>query len=241
VDAPQRFARAAEEAFEFLGFEASSPEGAREAEILLSAHVSPEESYTVLLVCVAGPDGGVEVDRAALDERAGERGADFVTVLAPSFSDGGGADREEPALLLDAGALGALLRRHARVPLDLAAYRHLFEGRTVDASAALLADLTRETERHLRLSARIVQVVSRVTPEEGALRPRDLYWLLREYEDELGEYTEAEIEQALAALSSPALRAIRQDRDGCLGLGSAATASRRLQLIARLIEEGDRA
>lgn len=241
---PTLFEKAAAEAFAFLGFRSSWLGGSGKTDVLLVADLAPDEAYRVIVDCKTTGRDAVQdhqIDWVTLREHREQHQADFIVVMAPAFAGTRvfeRAGREDwRALLLDVERMGSLLRQHARVPLDLATYREFFAAKTAEAGAQKLAEAVEELDRRLQLSARICRLISRYQSAEGALQPRDLYWLLQDFEDEVGGYTREEIAESLAALSSPAIPLLRQRDGGFVDLGSTDTAARRLRLLAGLLTD----
>lgn len=240
---PDSFEKAAAEAFAFLGFQSSWLGGSGRTDVLLVAELSSDETYRVIVDCKTTSHEAVrdqQIDWATLREHHRQHQADYIVVMGPAFAGGRIVERahapEWRTVLLDVDTMGALLRQHARIPLDLATYRQFFEAETAEQGAALLGEEADEWDRRFQLSARIVELVATNESPQGALGPRDLYWLLQGYSDEVGTYTEEEIGESLDALASPTIGVLRRSDGGFLGLGSARTAGKRLRQLASLIE-----
>jgi hypothetical protein len=97
-----------------------------------------------------------------------------------------------------------------------------------------------ELRRDLVLAAEIMRQLDAVAGDEGAVTARDLYWNLDTFAEQFeGQRADrAEIEAICEVLARPPLSLLRRTERGLAPLGSPATASRRLRLLAALIEEG---
>jgi len=240
--APDEFERVAADAFAFLGFASSWLGGSGKTDVLLVAELGPDEGYRVIVDCKTTGSGGIpdqQIDWVTLDDHQGTHNADFVVLLGPQFQGTRVRERAEKkdVSLIDVNTLGGLLRQHARIPLGLDAYRHLFEETEATDATALVAELGEEEDRRIRLAADIVRLIAENEGKEGPLGARDLYWLLQHASEEPGDYEEEEIAQIVEALAAPGLGILRSVGANFLTLGSRATVAARLELLASLILE----
>ena len=139
--------------------------------------------------------------------------------------------------LLAVTALADVVRQHEVAPLDLHAYRGLFDP---DVGPEAVLDEADSLRRQLVLAAEILRQVDRLGGDEGTITPADLYWNLDTFADQFeGQRAErAEIQAVSDALARPPLSLLRVVDGGYAPLGAAATTARRLRLLADLVETG---
>lgn len=241
---PEAFERAIADAFAFLGFTAVSLGGAGKTDVLLTADLGPEEGFRVIIDAKTTSHDAVrdqQIDWDTLDEHKEKYEADYVVLVAPAF---GGQRLEKRArkgrhvVLLDVSVLSSLVLQHSRAPLGLDVYRLIFESPSATADIEAITEAANEHRRATVLASEIVRIVERLQEHEGAVTPRDVYWNLTDFQQQFDRPTMDEIEEALTALSSPAVGVLRRIEGGYTSLGSRQTALRRLRLLADLIEHG---
>lgn len=237
---PDRFEKAVTEAFSFLGFDASWMGGSGKTDVLLVAELGPEDGYRVIVDCKTTGRGSVpdaQIDWMTLEDHREAHNAEFVALVGPRFTGSRVRERarQTDVSLVDVETLGSLVRQHAAVPLGLDDYRSLFDDRDEEEAAAEIGEAAEEVDRVLKLSAQAVRLIEREEGTEGPLSARDLYWLLRDYSDDLGDYTEEEIQRILQALASPGLGVLREVEGRFGSLGSLETTVARLRALARHI------
>jgi hypothetical protein len=183
------------------------------------------------------------VDWVTLQDHRGQHAGDYAALVGPSFTGSRIRQRahDHGVVLLDVETLSGLLRQHALVPLGLEVYRKLFEYTEGADGSTAVAEAAEEADRRTRLAAEIIRVISANEGNEGPLRARDLYWLLRDSREELSGYTEEEIGEILTALAAPGLELLAPAAGGYLTLGSRQTMRARLQHLAELIAEEEAA
>lgn len=234
---PDRFEKAVTEAFSFLGFDSSWMGGSGKTDVLLVAELGPEDGYRVIVDCKSTGRGAVpdaQIDWMTLGEHREAHHAEYVALVGPRFTGSRVRERarQTEVRLLDVETLSSLIRQHAAVPLGLDDYRSLFDNRDEDEAAAEIGEAAEEVDRLLQLSAQVVRLIEREEGTEGPLSARDLYWLLRDHSDDLGEYTEDEIQRVLQALASPGLGVLREVSGRYGSLGSIETTVARLRALA---------
>ncbi|MFA9431460.1 EVE domain-containing protein [Egicoccus sp. AB-alg2] len=240
---PAAFERAARDAFAFLGFDAVWHGGAGRTDVLLTAPLGSRDQYRVVVDTKSTAGEAVsdqQIDWVTIDEHKTLYEADHACIVAPAFRGARLAERaraNRAVALLDVTTLSELLQQHEVAPLDLAAYRVLFE-------PALGADEVFERgevlRRELLLAAEIVRQVTDLEGNEGIVTPGDLYWNLDAFADQFaGQRAERqEIEEFAAALARSPLALLRAVDGGFTSLGARAIQYRRLRLLAELIETG---
>lgn len=240
---PDDFEQAARDAFEFLGFDAVWHGGAGRTDVLLTAPLDSRDQYRVVVdtkTTAHEAVGDQQIDWVTIDEHQTRYDADHAVVLAPAFRGRRLADRaraNRSVALIDVATLADVLRQHEVAPLDLHAYRGLFDPEVGSDEVIDRADTLR---RQLVLAAEIVRQVSLLEGDEGAVTPGDLYWNLDAFAEQFeGQRAEREeIEQVCQTLTDPPLALLRTVESGYASLGAFPTQSRRLRLLAALIEQG---
>lgn len=240
ANVPGQFEQAVADAFRFLGFDSQWLGGAGRTDVLLAAELGPEDRYRTIIDAKTTAQDAIadgQVDWETLDEHKEHYGADYVMLVGPAFRSGRLEERASSkgrhVVLLDVPALADLVRQHADAPLGLDDYRSLFDpARGVEH----LAEVAETTRRELVLAGRILGLVHELEADEGPLDANDLYWNLKEADDEFEPPTREEIDAILTTLSGPPFRLLRKI-DGCYGsIGSYATIVRRLRLLVELIQ-----
>ncbi len=241
---PEAFERAIADAFAFLGFTSVSLGGAGKTVVLLTADLGPEEGFRVIVDAKTTSHDAVrdqQIDWDTLDEHKERYNADYVVLVAPAFR---GQRLEERArrgrhvVLLDVPTLSSVVLQHAEAPLGLDVYRSVFDSPSAGADIEAITEAANERRRAAVLASEIVRIVERLQEHEGAVTPRDVYWNLTDFQQQFDRPTMDEIEEALTALSSPAIGVLRRVDRGYTSLGSRETELRRLRLLADLIEHG---
>lgn len=238
---PDAFERIVAEAFSFLGFEASWLGGSGQTDVLLVAELGPDSGYRVVVDCkTTGRDrvSEAQIGWIALEDHRERHGADYTALVGPAFA---GAKLPEHAAqqdvaLIDVDALVSIVKQHAVVPMGLDVYRDLFVAGGVSEPAAKIGEAAEEAERRIRLAALAATVIRREEGEEGALTSQDLYWLLKEHAEDLGDPQKDEIEETLRALSHPGVGVLRRVDGGYGTPGSLRISAARLRKLAALLE-----
>jgi hypothetical protein len=243
AQSPDDFEIAVRDAFDFLGFDATWHGGAGKTDVLLSAELGPGERYRVIVDTKATSHAAVadqQIDWETLDEHRDRYQADYVAVVAPSFQGervrSRARSRGRAVALIDVPTLTQVLRQHVAAPLGLDAYRSLFD---VDRGPDEVVEAGEELRRQFTLCVRILGLVHALEPDEDAVEPVDLYWNLRDFEDQFGRATRDEIADTLDVLCQPPLALLRRSGEGFKTLGATDTVVRRLRLLADLIEAGE--
>jgi Restriction endonuclease len=238
------FERVIREAFQFLGFIAAHKSGPGDTDVLVTAALG-QETYRSIVDGKSSRHGRVgnqQINWLALGRHRLQHRADYILVVAPSFSSG---DLLEDAMktdasLLSADDLSAVVRLHASTPLSLIDLRELFRyaGRPelplqrVQEKAAeiarlqhLLPDILQTFEHSYRVGV------------SGPIAADSLHLILaRQYERAV--YTKDEIVAGLELLSAPLVGALRKVTDTAFALQMPITSvGRRFQAQARQLIE----
>ena len=234
-----RFERAVQAAFDFLGFETELLAKSGTTDILLKASLGPD-SYSVAVDAKTTGTGSLknhQIDWEALTDHRRKHGADYSLLVGPRPADGNTfstrATRHQVAVL-SAEQLADLYVQHSRSPLGLWEYRSLFaHGAAVD-----VRDLQRQAddiERLRGLAAELCSVLDKECPRFGRMNAGQLQVLLKVTD-------QGQIQMLLETLSSPLLGVIRGDPDqGYLPATSRRVRKRRIALLADAIARDVRA
>lgn len=240
---PDAFEEATRDAFAFLGFDARWLGRSGRTDVLLTAPLGVDEQYRVVIdtkTTARDAVGDAQIDWVTIDEHQQRYGADYVAVVAPAFRGERLTDRarrDRSVALLTVTQLSDVVRQHAIAPLDLDAYRRLFDPDVGPDGILEQADAFR---RQLVLAAEIVGQIERLAGDEGVVTASDLYWNLDAFADQFEGQRAAreEITAVGKALADPPLSLVRAHDHGYAPLGSPITAAQRLRLLADLIENG---
>ncbi|HLZ25323.1 MAG TPA: restriction endonuclease [Ktedonobacterales bacterium] len=238
------FERVIREAFQFLGFVAEHKSGSGDTDVLVTAALG-QETYRSIVDGKSSRHGRVgnqQINWLALERHKSQHKADYILVVAPSFSSGDLLDDavKTDASLLSANDLAAVVRLHASTPLSLIDLRELFRyaGRPelplqrVQERAAevarlqrLLPDILRTFEHSYRVGV------------SGPIAADSLHLILaRDYGRAV--YTKDEIVAGLELLSAPLVGALRKVTDTAFALQMPIiSVGRRFQAQARQLLE----
>lgn len=239
---PDAFERAVRDAFDFLGFDAVWYGGAGRTDVLLTAPLGVQQYRVVVDAKTTTHEavGDQQIDWVTIDEHKDRYDADHAAVVAPAFRGSRVATRAQTSrsvALIDVAALAEVVRQHEVAPLDLEAYRALF-----DPSVGV-DDVVEEGEtlrRRLILATEVLRQITALEGDEGTIAASDLYWNLDEFAEQFdGERAEREEISAICdTLARPPLSLLRIVEGGYGSLGDSMTQVRRLRLLADLIERG---
>jgi predicted RNA-binding protein with PUA-like domain len=239
---PGAFEVAVRDAFAFLGFESVRLGGSGQTDVLLAAHLG-ETSYRVVVDAKttgkeAVSDG--QIDWTTIDDHKQKHSADHAAIVGPAFRQGRVTERAtdgRSVALIDVERLSDVLRQHAAAPLDLAAYRNMFDPHE---SAEDVIEIGESLRRQFILAAEILRCTDDVQRDQGWTEVADYYWNLDAFAEQFdGERaSRGEISEVCAMLSQPPLSLLRAEDNRYQSLGSRDTQIRRLRLLAQLLEAG---
>jgi hypothetical protein len=240
-DNPDAFEKVVAEAFRFLGFDSRWLGGSGETDVLLVADLSTLGAYRVVVDCKTTSGARITENHIrwiSLKDHRSMHGGNYAALVGPAFAGAKLPDHAvaEGVSLINVEALGSLLKQHARIPLGLRDYEVLFSPGDVSDSVAQIAERAEERDREASLAARIVLAIKAAEGEEGPLDSQDLYWLLKQQSEELGDPQRDEIERGLRALSHPGVAVLEGLEDGYGSLGSLRTSAARLRRLARALD-----
>ncbi len=209
---PDRLEIAVRDAFQFLGFDAEWLGGPGKTDVLASAPLGKNDSYSVTIDAKTVGAGSLkdhQVKWLTLDEHQRQHNADYSMLVGPNPSDQRlirhAADQS--VAVLSTEQLADLCMQHAEAPLGLQDYRALFETRgAVDTTPVDIAahDLARLRE----LAAELMSALADQISDTGPLTARDL-WLLLRNSPSSQTSSPQEIQQILDTLASPLVGAVQ--------------------------------
>ena len=204
---PDRFERAVAAAFSFLGFESAWLGGSGKTDVMLDAQLAGDESYRVIVDCKTSARGSVsdhQIDWITLQEHREKHNADFVAVVAPEPSGTRLFDRaaSHEVTIIASEQLAELCRQHSAAPLGFASYRKLFEGAGA-LDAEVISEDAEEWLRVTNLASNVLGIAREQATRFGRLTARDLYLIIASSETSDGAITIEDVQQVLAAMSSP--------------------------------------
>jgi hypothetical protein len=127
---PEIFEKNITEAFDYLGFDSKHIGGSGEPDVILSA-LNGVKNYTVIIDCKTDKSSisDQRVDWPTLKDHQKKNNADYVAVVAPSFSGSRIENRaiEYNVLLLDTNIIFKLLELHNKYPFTLIDLKYIFE------------------------------------------------------------------------------------------------------------------
>ena len=226
----REFEMAVRDAFDFLGFDARRLNGSGQTDVLLTGLRAPHDAppgapqpwfYRVAVDAKASSSGklaDLQVTWTALAMHRQRHGAEFSLLVGPSPRT-----RllqlawDASVAVLAADDLAELCRRHAQVPLPLAAYHRLFSGdggqpRCGRVDLARIEDSRQGQVRRRELLARVADATAEIVANFGPANQQLVRFKLSEGTSTVsgGPATGSEIDDALRLLASPWLQAAAQ-------------------------------
>lgn len=213
---PDRFEKAVVAAFSFLGFESAWLGGSGKTDVMLDAQLAGDESYRVIVDCKTSARGSVsdqQIDWITLREHREKHNADFVAVVAPDPSGTRLFDRaaSNDVTIISTEQLAELCRQHSAAPLGFVSYRKLFEGAGA-LDAEVISEDAEEWLRVTNLASTVLGIAREQATRFGRLTARDLYLIIASSETSEGVITIDDVQQVLAAMSSPLVGLVDGDR-----------------------------
>ncbi len=208
---PDRLEVAVRDAFRHLGFGAEKLGGPGKTDVLVTAPLGKNDSYSVTIdakTVGSGSLGDGQVNWDALDEHRDNHEADYALLVAPNPSSKGRLMRSahsHQVAVLSTEELAELCLLHAEMPLGLQEYRVLFEtGGAVDTTPIKLAH--QESARLRALAAELCEKLAKRTGTFGPLTAPQLMVMIDQPDK---PSSEQEIQQTLDALASPLVGAVK--------------------------------
>jgi hypothetical protein len=239
----EAFEQAVCDAFAFLGFDAQWYGGSGRPDVLLTAPLGVADQYRVVVdakTTARDAVGDAHIDWVTIDEHQARYAANHAAVVAPDFRGERlthRSRRDRSVALLTVAELTTILQQHASAPIDLDAYRSLFDPEQGVETAIEHGETLR---RQLVLAAEALHQVEQLASDEGPVAPADLYWNLESFADQFEgqRASREEISAVCHALANPPLSVLRSQEQGYAPLGSSTTTANRLRLLAELVESG---
>lgn len=236
---PDRFERAVRDAFAWLGFQAEWLGGSGKTDVLLDAPLGKSRSYRVIIDCKTSASGAVgdsQVDWITLSEHRKKHDANFVALVAPTPSGQRLFARasEQKVAVISVDELTTLCEQHLSAPLDLEAYRSLFD----PGGAASTADIAEQAEEWLHLVGFAEQMIDSIAGRQelfGGLTARDIHLLLLDQSN--GRMIpEEDVQLILGTLAGPLLQILTGSPETGYRMTTSKDVARyRLEVLAGLL------
>lgn len=207
---PDRLEVAVRDAFRFLGFDAEKLGGSGKTDVLATAPLGKNDSFTVAIdakTVGSGSLGDHQVDWVTLEEHRKQHNADYSMLVGPNPSGQRLMSRaiDKSVAVLSTEQLADLCIQHAEAPLGLQDYRTLFEvGGAVDTTPT-----SRTAEDLGRLRNLAVELCEKLAERTGAFGPLTAPQLMVMIDQPDKPSSEQEIQQILDTLASPLVGAVQ--------------------------------
>ncbi len=207
---PDRLEIAVRDALRFLGFDAEKLGGSGKTDVLATAPLGKNDSFTVAIdakTVGSGSLGDHQVDWVTLEEHRRQHNADYSMLVGPNPSGQRLMSRaiDKSVAVLSTEQLADLCIQHAEAPLSLQDYRALFEvGGAVDTTPT-----SRAAEDLGRLRNLAVELCEKLAERTGAFGPLTASQLMVMIEQPDKPSSEQEIQQTLDTLASPLAGAVQ--------------------------------
>lgn len=237
----ERLEKLVQLAFEKLGFEAQWLGGPGKTDVLVRAVGNSQTSFSVTIDAKSTLSGNVTdglVDFDTLEEHRRKHKAQFCAVVGGSFQNERLIKRalEHHVVLIDIDTLETLLRNHMEVPIQVTAYRKLFE----TPGPADITCLEEEREKITRYGKLLHAVMDCLVAERedevtgGVLLERDIYRSLRSNESFSYAPNIEEISAMLQFLASPLIGCVVKSKDGYAAVGTLDDAAQKFDFYSRM-------
>lgn len=207
---PDRLEIAVRDALRFLGFDAEKLGGSGKTDVLATAPLGKNDSFTVAIdakTVGSGSLGDHQVDWVTLEEHRKQHNADYSMLVGPNPSGQRLMNRaiDQSVAVLSTEQLADLCIQHAEAPLGLKDYRALFEsGGAVDTTPT-----SRTAEDLGRLRNLAVELCEKLAERTGAFGPLTASQLMVMVDQPDKPSSEQEIQQTLDTLASPLVGAVQ--------------------------------
>ncbi len=207
---PDRLEVAVRDAFHFLGFNAKKLGGSGKTDVLATAPLGKNDSFTVAIdakTVGSGSLGDHQVDWVTLEEHRRQHNADYSMLVGPNPSGQRLMSRavDKTVSVLSTEQLADLCIQHAETPLGLEDYRALFEaGGAVDTTPT-----SRAAEDLGRLRGLAIELCEKLAERTGTFGPLTASQLMVMIDQPDKPSSEQEIQQTLDTLTSPLVGAVQ--------------------------------
>jgi hypothetical protein len=226
---PAEFARATEDAFKVLGFEAAL----HGRKLLIHAVGAPGCSFSAV---VYAKSGHTKVDYDQLNKRRKKFNADYGIVTGRVFlGEMVASAMKHQVRLLTVDDLEKLLRQQANVPINVALYKKVFEKPGI-ADISLIESDRDEIARSGKLVRIVMNCLLTENKNEGSGEPltaSDIYRSLRKMHTFARPPKVEEISAVLDFLSSPLIGCVGKSGDGYHAAGSLSDAAQKFAFYAK--------
>lgn len=237
----ERLEKQAKVAFEKLGFEAQWLGGAGKTDVLVKATGNSATTFSVTVDAKSTMSGNVTdglVDFDTLEEHRCKHKADFSAVVGGNFQNERLIKRaiEHNVVLIDIDTLETMIRNHSDVPIQVTAYRKLFE----KPGIANVSSLEEEREKIKRYGQLLHAVMDCLVAEredevtKGILQERDIYRSLRINDNFSCAPTIDEISAMLQFLASPLIGCVEKLKEGYSAIGTLDDAAQKFDFYSRM-------
>ena len=179
-----KFEEAIAEAFDFLGFSSEKLGQPGDTDVFAIAHLGVE-SYKIVIDGKTTQGDKIserQISWPSLSDHKKRRAADFIVVVAPAFAGGDLLERAQEfgVSLIETETLAKLLEIHDETPLDLEAFKELFQRKGIVRLEDCSDLMTRqaEYERQQRLIPGILESLYRLQHRGEPTHASDVRWEL---------------------------------------------------------------
>jgi hypothetical protein len=189
-DDSSQFEEAIAHAFALLGFSSEKLGQPGDTDVFVIAHLG-DESYKIVVDGKTTHGDKIterQISWPSLADHKKRRAADFIVVVAPSFPGGDVIERahEYAVSLIETETLIKLLKIHDSTPLDLEAFRELFQRKGIVRLEDCSDLMTRqaESERQQRLIPGVLESLYRLQRRGEPTHASDVRWELSKQFDQ---------------------------------------------------------
>ena len=237
----ERLEKQVKVAFEKLGFEAQWLGGTGKTDVLIRATGNSSTTFSVTVDAKSTMSGNVTdglVDFDTLEEHKHKHKADFSAVVGGNFQNERLIKRaiEHKVVLIDIDTLETLIRNHSDVPIQVTAYRKLFENPGV-ANVSYLEEEREKIKRYGQLLHAVMDCLIAEREDEvtqGILQERDIYRSLRINDNFSCAPTIDEISAMLQFLASPLIGCVEKSKEGYAAIGTLDDAAQKFDFYSRM-------
>lgn len=237
----ERLEKQVKVAFEKLGFEAQWLGGTGKTDVLIKATGNSLTTFFVTVDAKSTMSGNVTdglVDFDTLEEHKRKHKADFSAVVSGSFQNERLIKRaiEHKVVLIDIDTLETLISNHSDVPIQVTAYRKLFENPGI-ANVSYLEEEREKIKRYGQLLHAVMDCLIAEREDEvtqGILQERDIYRSLRKNDNFSCAPTIDEISAMLQFLASPLIGCVEKSKEGYSAIGTLDDAAQKFDFYSRM-------
>lgn len=237
----ERLEKQVKVAFKKLGFEAQWLGGAGKTDVLIKATGNSSTTFSVTVDAKSTMSGKVTdglVDFDTLEEHKRKHKANYSAVVGGNFQSERLIKRaiEHKVVLIDIDTLETLIRNHSDVPIQVTAYRKLFENPGI-ANVSCLEEEREKIKRYGQLLHAVMDCLIAEREDEvtqGILQERDIYRSLRINDNFSCAPTIDEISAMLQFLASPLIGCVEKLKEGYSAIGTLEDAAQKFDFYSRM-------